>query len=271
MPLKYIHSYGKKEQQRLLAQAKFLEPYIYPYLSFSIGDDILEIGCGVGAQIKTILKRHHVTHITGIDFSCVQISSAKKLLAKEVKNNTVRLIVSAGERLPFKDESFDAIYIFFVLEHVSNPDIILTEARRVLRQGGKFYCTEVFNAGLYIYPESVFLMDYWQRFNILQRQIGGHPDIGIRLANYAIDVGYQVEYFLILPVTLDQRINVSSKRTHFLNMLQELFLSAHALLIDKNMVSKYAKRQVLTEFAHLRKYPYTIFSYPTYQICARKI
>lgn len=48
-------------------------------------------------------------------------------------------IVSPLHRIPVKDGFFDAILCNAVLEHVSNPEEVMTEFRRVCRPGGLLY------------------------------------------------------------------------------------------------------------------------------------
>lgn len=62
----YIHTFSKKEQDRLLNQALFLEPYLYPGIEFSACRRILEIGCGVGAQIALLARRFPGLRIDGL-------------------------------------------------------------------------------------------------------------------------------------------------------------------------------------------------------------
>jgi demethylmenaquinone methyltransferase/2-methoxy-6-polyprenyl-1,4-benzoquinol methylase len=50
--------------------------------------------------------------------------------------------VGNAEQLPFPDRSFDAYTIAFGLRNVSDIDAALSEARRVLKPGGRFFCLE---------------------------------------------------------------------------------------------------------------------------------
>jgi ubiquinone/menaquinone biosynthesis C-methylase UbiE len=271
MPFDYIHSYDGAEQNRLLEQAAFLEPYIHPLLSFEPGDSILEIGCGVGAQIRTILKRQKLSSITGVDFSRRQINKARQLLATEVEQGVVRLLVGDGAMLPFADESFDAIYVFFVLEHFSNPGAILAEARRVLRPAGRMYCTEVFNSGIYIYPHSEILTSYWRQFNKLQADFGGNPDIGIHLPSAFLDAGFKVSSYTQANPMLDKRMQDPMERKRFMAMWEALFLSGAEKLINKDKVPREITGEVSSEFQKLREYPDAIFEYGLRQIVAHKL
>jgi len=50
--------------------------------------------------------------------------------------------VGNAECLPFADRSFDAYTIAFGLRNVTDIDAALSEARRVLKPGGRFFCLE---------------------------------------------------------------------------------------------------------------------------------
>jgi demethylmenaquinone methyltransferase/2-methoxy-6-polyprenyl-1,4-benzoquinol methylase len=50
--------------------------------------------------------------------------------------------VGNAESLPFPDRSFDAYTIAFGLRNVTDIDAALSEARRVLKPGGRFFCLE---------------------------------------------------------------------------------------------------------------------------------
>ena len=50
--------------------------------------------------------------------------------------NTIDHIMDVDGTLPFKDNSFDVIFIFDVLEHVQNDTIFIKECNRILNSGG---------------------------------------------------------------------------------------------------------------------------------------
>ena len=49
------------------------------------------------------------------------------------------MVRGVGERIPFRDETFATILSFWSLNHTSNPRLVLSEARRVLRTGGRLF------------------------------------------------------------------------------------------------------------------------------------
>src|SRR4030095_9010981 len=117
----YIHTFTKDEQDRLVRQAELLEPHLHKHTDLSGCSRVLEIGCGVGAQLRLLARRYPKLHRPGADISGKQFERARLLLAKELWEGRVELHTSRGDELPFADGSFDAVYICFVLEHVTAP------------------------------------------------------------------------------------------------------------------------------------------------------
>lgn len=62
-------------------------------------------------------------------------------------------------KLPFKTESVDGIICKEVLEHVYNPFLAIDEMFRVLKKGGKIFCTLPF---IYPYHGSGHEKDFWR-------------------------------------------------------------------------------------------------------------
>ncbi len=219
----YIHTFSKKEQNRLLKQARFLEPYFYPKIDLT-GRQVLEIGCGVGAQIALLSKKFPDLLIDGVDWKESQIQRATQVLAAEIATQRISLAVASAYQLPFPDDFYDGVCIFCVLEHTHDPIAVFNETSRVLKPKGIFYCTEVFNSGLYIYPRCPAILSYWDAFNRCQIDMGGDPDIGIKLVNFALQVGFKDISFYDVSAMLDGRISQREERKRFLNFWKTLFL-----------------------------------------------
>jgi demethylmenaquinone methyltransferase / 2-methoxy-6-polyprenyl-1,4-benzoquinol methylase len=62
--------------------------------------------------------------------------------AAEKKETAIEWVCGNAETLPFPDSSFDAYTIAFGIRNVTHIDQALSEARRVLRPGGRFLCLE---------------------------------------------------------------------------------------------------------------------------------
>ena len=70
------------------------------------------------------------------------IDPSKNMLRK-AKERGIQIIQGVGEELPFKDGSFDFVLIVVTLCFVENPVNVLSEARRVLKRGGRLIVGEI--------------------------------------------------------------------------------------------------------------------------------
>jgi len=66
-------------------------------------------------------------------------SNAIELIGIDVYASPHTRLVADGHHLPFRDESFDGVWIQAVLEHVLDPQAVVNEIFRVLRLGGLVY------------------------------------------------------------------------------------------------------------------------------------
>ena len=67
-------------------------------------------------------------------------------------------VLGVGERLPFRDNAFDAVLSLSVLEHVRDPFACAAEIARVLKPGGRLICCVPFLQPLHGYPHHYYNM-----------------------------------------------------------------------------------------------------------------
>jgi SAM-dependent methyltransferase len=89
---------------------------------------ILDVGCSDGYYLDYVQRYSKQVKPYGVD-----IFFDSLLCAKALGINTV---CAAGEFLPFKDETFDAIFCFEVIEHSAKPSLLLKSIKRVLKPRG---------------------------------------------------------------------------------------------------------------------------------------
>ena len=65
----YLHGFTAEEQSRLRRQARFLSYKVHDQLPFRRCRQLIEVGCGVGAQTEILLRHFPDLHVTGIDAS----------------------------------------------------------------------------------------------------------------------------------------------------------------------------------------------------------
>lgn len=267
---RYIHSFEPDEQARLIRQGGFLEPYIQPHVDFTGRASVLEVGCGVGAQLQVLLRRFSEVRYTGVDIVAAQLQRARQLLAAPIAAGRVELVEGSAYRLPFPDASFDGACIFWVLEHLNDHLGVLREIHRVLKPGGVLYGTEVFNSGLYARPRQAALETWWRAFNSLQEELGGDPDVGVRLAALFEDAGFTRVTLHDTSAQMDGRLKGLAARREFLDFWQSLLLSGAAKLIQHGRVSERDIAALKAAFATLAESPEAIFRYAAMQACGHK-
>ncbi|NLB55168.1 MAG: class I SAM-dependent methyltransferase [Lentisphaerae bacterium] len=76
----------------------------------------------------------------------------------EIKNYPSTDVLGVGERLPFKDASFDGVISVAVLEHVLKPSLCADEMVRVLKPGGELFCSAAFLQPVHAYPDHYYNM-----------------------------------------------------------------------------------------------------------------
>ncbi len=95
-------------------------------------DKVLDLGCGDGLNV-TILRENGIKNVVGIDISKNLIKIAKK----NNPHNTFAL--GSAEKLPFKDGTFNIVFVDSVFHHLLKYDKAIKEIKRILKRGG-FLC-----------------------------------------------------------------------------------------------------------------------------------
>ena len=104
------------------------------------GENILEIGHGTGKSVLDIAGSVGESgQVYGIDLSEGMHTITSDRVEKAGFSSRVDLRVGDAAKLPFDDESFDAVFSSFTLELFDTLEIptVLTECRRVLRSNGR--------------------------------------------------------------------------------------------------------------------------------------
>lgn len=176
----YVHGYSERETERLYDQANTLKELLHQDTFYPKGSKVLEAGCGVGAQTITLAKNSPEAEFTSIDISPDSIKKARNLIEKE-KISNVHFQQANIFNLPFEEESFDHVFVCFVLEHLQESVKALTELRKVLKTGGSFTVIEGDHGSCYFYPESPEALKVWQCLIRVQAHLKANSLIGRQL------------------------------------------------------------------------------------------
>ena len=102
-------------------------------------DKIIDVGSGTGDLVKIIQRKNPNVSITSIDLNFEMLKYGKNNFAN---NKNINWINCNAEELPFKDNLFDKYIISFCLRNITYIDKALSEAKRILKPGGTFFCLE---------------------------------------------------------------------------------------------------------------------------------
>ena len=89
---------------------------------------VLDAGCSTGAQMLTLKELGREVYGADFDAKAVEICKGKGLEAKKWD--------AEQGKLPFRNDFFDSVYSFHLIEHISKPDKFISEIKRVLKPNG---------------------------------------------------------------------------------------------------------------------------------------
>ena len=185
----YVHGYDPRENLRLQDQASTLVELLHSDTTYPEGSNVLEAGCGVGAQTVTLAFNSPRALITSIDLSEVSVAEATKVVqAAAIDNVTLRQ--ADIFHLPFPAESFDHVFLCFVLEHLSQPVEALRALKHVLKPGGTITVIEGDHGSAYFYPDSDYARRAVRCQVELQAKAGGNALIGRALYPLLRNAGF---------------------------------------------------------------------------------
>ena len=109
------------------------------------GARALEIGCGSGYGTKLIIDQFGAATVDAVDLDPAMVTRARRLLRRY--HDQVRIVQGSADDLQAAigadDATYDAVFDFGIIHHITNWRDAVAEVARVLRPGGTFYYLEV--------------------------------------------------------------------------------------------------------------------------------
>ena len=110
------------------------------WMNPQLNQSLIDVASGTGDIAKLFSKNSNNLN----KISCVEPNNEMlevgKYNLKTYKN--IKWYNSSAEKLPFENDTFDFYSISFGIRNVSNINLSLKEALRVLKPGGRFMCLE---------------------------------------------------------------------------------------------------------------------------------
>lgn len=128
---------------------------------------ILDVATGT-AGVAMALTGETPAQITGIDLTETMLRRGQARVAGSGLSDRIALVAGQAERLPFPDESFDALTFTYLLRYVADPAATLRELARVLRPGGAIASLE------FAVPASRFWWFWWWLYTRAGLPVAGY-------------------------------------------------------------------------------------------------
>lgn len=103
-------------------------------------NQILDIGCGTGSFAARVLEARPQASVYGLDLSEGMLSQCHDRL--RAARGRLLLVRGDSQRIPFADNSFDALTCSHSFHHYPRQDLVAAEMHRVLRPGGRLYIVD---------------------------------------------------------------------------------------------------------------------------------
>lgn len=104
-------------------------------------DTILDIATGTG-DLAILMVSTTASKIVGLDISAGMLEVGRQKIDQRKLGNKIEMILGDSEKIPFPDNSFDAITVAFGIRNFENLEVGLSEILRVLKPNGIFVILE---------------------------------------------------------------------------------------------------------------------------------
>ena len=118
------------------------------------GKTVVDIGCGAAGK-SLYYASCGAEKVIGVEILEKYRAEAEKLAADLNLADKFEFVCADAARLPFEEGSIDTIIMNDAMEHVDNPEAVLTECLRVIKKGGRIFI----NFPPYYHPTGAHLSD----------------------------------------------------------------------------------------------------------------
>ena len=137
------------------------------------GETVLDLAAGTGTSSKPFLDAG--ARVVPCDFSLGMLRVGKRARPH------LPFTAGDGTRLPFADDTFDAVTISFGLRNIVDPDAGLREMLRVTRPGGRLVVCE-FSHPTWAPFRTIYIEYLMKALPALARAVASSPDAYVYLA-----------------------------------------------------------------------------------------
>ena len=107
---------------------------------------VLDVGCGAGGMLRALADEGFTT--AGLDHAPEALERARELRGNDPRYTGELRLGDVCSHIPWPDETFDAVVLNDLVEHLADEGGAISEVRRVLRPGGRILVSTLNARGL---------------------------------------------------------------------------------------------------------------------------
>jgi len=166
-PHRFVNELDNDEIERLVVRlesrahdavfTRLFDNYM-AHLNLSPSAQVLEVGCGTGALLRSLVRRAGFAgKAYGVDHCQPFLAAAEEFAQAENVGDRIVFMAGDAHSLGFPRSTFDAVIAHTLISHVTEPAAVLSELARVVRPGGTVVIFDGDYASLtYAFPDHAF-------------------------------------------------------------------------------------------------------------------
>jgi ubiquinone/menaquinone biosynthesis C-methylase UbiE len=263
----YVHSYNGAATKQVFSgrTAEHHAAFFLPHLKR--GMSLLDCGSGPGSITAGLAKAVSPGEVTGIEIEASQVDLARENAAKLGLTN-IKFEQGSAYELPYPDNRFDAVFSHAMLEHLTNPVLVVKEMRRVLKPGG-IVGIRCANMSMRLLAPSDETLDLAYEIYLKYRQhCGGNPAFGRQCRALLREAGFTET---IGTASCDTWGTKQATRAFVPFLLDELTGSEiRKIAIQKGWADQTQMDKAVTAINQWGEHPDAIFALVWFEAVARK-
>lgn len=184
-----------RELERLRSQVRAglsVEAPVYEAHGLLEAGDVVDVGAGSGEPARWMQR-------AGLRVTCVDLDP--HILAHAPTD--ARRLVARADALPFPNATFGGAFTRFLLQHVPDPQAVVSEMARVVRPGGLVLAMDTDVRSFVSHPEIPTGEEARRAWVEHARANGADPHVGVRLRSLFVGSGCTDVRTSVLTVTSD--------------------------------------------------------------------
>jgi SAM-dependent methyltransferase len=187
----YIHGTHPEEQGRLSVLNELINGAALRELGLRGGESIVDFGCGLAQLTRAMAGAAH-RRVVGIERSEEQLAAALAEARAAGEEDLVELRRGDVHEPPLSDRewgSFDLAHARFVLEHVPDPQRVVSALVRAVKPGGRIVLQDDDHDVLRLWPVPPGFESLWRAYMRSYDRNGNDPFVGRRLVSLLHEAG----------------------------------------------------------------------------------